>query len=590
MFNSNIKLYRLFLCLFSMTLAISCEIRADSPVQSIIPTPSKVSFDNGRVKISSTTRIIASENELLPLAQLLSQEVYMLSGQKAKVSISSADSGDILLSYDRSLKKEEYKLTVKDKVIIEGGNYQAVCLGTASLLQSLFFEDGQMEIYKQSINDQPDSAYRGLMIDLARQWHSIETLKKIVTLCRVYKVRYLQLHLTDDPSFTFPCKAYPKLPTRGRHYSIADLKDLVAFADKRGVTLIPEFDGPGHSTAMRKARPDLFGPSSLKVMDLSKDDIYGPLETIVAEMCDIFKSSPYFHIGGDEAHFAILEKQKATVQAVKDRGFDETHDLFLEYIVKMNDIVKRQGKQTIAWESFKGTGSAKVQIPKDILMVGWETKYQLPQNLVANGYEVVNASWKPLYITGGRRWGQKYIYDWNIYRWENWWDKAPSHIPIQLEETDRIIGGQMCCWEMPGRIEVSALRVRLPAVSERLWSIKTKGSYEAFKKRWRRIDDVYQKLMYPFEVKASGLLHPDYMGHTVEKENWFRGSIELELLPAIKGVTLHYTTNRSIPTAKSAKCPAKLTFIKTTDLKVQAFDSNGKKLGRMFWERYISRK
>src|SRR5690606_20752452 len=115
-----------------------------------------------------------------------------------------------------------------------------------SLLQSLSVNGNIICWQNGFINDRPDFHFRGLMIDLARRKHDIATIKRVILLCRFYKINYLQLHLTDENYFTFPSKAFPQLPTKGWYYSEAELLDLISFADARGVQLIPELEVPGH--------------------------------------------------------------------------------------------------------------------------------------------------------------------------------------------------------------------------------------------------------------------------------------------------------------------------------------------------------
>jgi N-acetyl-beta-hexosaminidase len=104
-----------------------------------------------------------------------------------------------------------------------------------------------------TVMDSPAKPYRGVMIDVARRHNSIEDLRKCVVLCRLYKVRYMHLHLSDDHAWTFPSTAFPKRGSSNRGfegpapkvYNLADLKDLVRFPDRRGITLIPEMGFPG---------------------------------------------------------------------------------------------------------------------------------------------------------------------------------------------------------------------------------------------------------------------------------------------------------------------------------------------------------
>ena len=103
------------------------------------------------------------------------------------------------------------------------------------------------------------------MIDLARMWHDVPTLKNVIDMAAFYKINYLQLHLSDDQSFTFPMEKFPKIATPDRPYSKQDFRDLVKYADDRGIIIIPELDVPGHSRQLVEIYPEIFGVNNGKI-------------------------------------------------------------------------------------------------------------------------------------------------------------------------------------------------------------------------------------------------------------------------------------------------------------------------------------
>ena len=249
-------------------------------------------------------------------------------------------------------KGEAHRVMVGEKALVQGGNYGTVALGTVTLLQSVMRRDGQVWIPRLVVTDEPATAYRGLLVDVARRYHSIDNLKQMVQLCRLYKVRYLQLHLTDDQSFMFPSRAYPQLATQNQHggktYTLDELKDLVAYADARNVTIIPEYEVPGHSAAANRAMPDLFIIKGTKPyehhasINFAKDEVMQAVATIVGEMCEVFRSTPYFHIGGDEADLALADQNADFQAAFKKYNLPNQHQLYRKFVVDMNEIVKKQ--------------------------------------------------------------------------------------------------------------------------------------------------------------------------------------------------------------------------------------------------------
>ena len=568
------------LCVLLNSGCITAE-PVDVPAVSLIPWPQALEISGGSLELTPAGRVVYTSKELSPLADLLCDELYQVTSMKLSATDTPAKAGDIVLTIDPSLDGQTHVFGVTDRVVIAANNYKNTAMASVSLLQAIQMKGDQAVVPKLSMTDTPHSRYRSLLVDVARQPHTIDTLKQCVVMCRLYKVNFLQLHLTDDQSFTFESKAFPQLASPGRHFTQAELKDLVAFADVRGVTLIPEFDAPGHTSSLRRAMPDLFGRVGLSVVNLGKEEVYDALFTIVNEMCDVFDSSPYFHIGADEAYFAELAKDEIALKAVKDKGYDSVHDLFLEFVVRMNDRIKANGKQTVMWESFQGKGSRKVTVPNDILIMAWETLYQLPQSLLDNDYTILNVSWKPTYITPGRRWNPDYIYGWNMFRWENHWKIAPSYNPIQLKPypNDRIIGGMMCSWEGRDEMQVPAIRLRLAPLCERFWTPDGKLPYDHFAARFKQTDQVLQKLICPMAFQARGLTEPDYVGPFYNRENYFAAPMQLTLEPLVKDTTVRYTLDGSVPTNESALYSKPILIDQNTTVRTQVYDADGEKLG-----------
>ncbi len=558
-----------------------CGEDSGVPEVELIPWPQEIEVLKGHLELTADSRIVYGNHDLQELAEVLCQELYQVTGLALSPSAKTAGEGDILIEIDSALDGETYTFNISDHVEIRGANHKNTAMASATLLQVAKRQGKRVLLPKMAIKDWPHSPYRSLLIDIARQPHTIDTLKQCIVLCRLYKINSLQLHLSDDQSFAFECKAFPKLASEGRHFTQEELKDLVAFADARGVTLIPELDAPGHTTAMRRAMPELFGRPGLSVINIAKEEVLTAMETIIEELCGIFHSSDYFHIGADEAYFAELAKDELAKKALREKGYHDVHDLFYDYIVRMHEKVKRLGKQTVMWESFPGRGSKRVEIPRDILVMAWETAYQLPESLLNNGYDIVNVSWKPLYLTPGWRWDPEYIYDWNMYRWENHWQVAPSYVPIQLEPypNDRILGGMMCSWESSDEMEVPGVRLRLAPMSERIWSPNQKHPYEHFARRFAHTDQVLQRLIRPVVVDVEGLTEPDYVGPFYNKENYFGRGITVTMTSAVPETQIYYTLDGTIPTKNSVRYREPLVIDTTATLRTQVYDTAGKKLG-----------
>lgn len=436
---------------------------------ALLPAPRSVEGTGGTLALPDTLACGVADERLRPLIPVIDYEYRMLTGGRV---VAAGAGAPCRLSLDASLTDEEYRLEIDDAVDVTGGSYRAVAMGTVTLMQMLRTDAGAAALPTGTIRDRPDRGYRGLLIDLARQWHDVPVIEQVILLARWYKINHLQLHLTDDPLFTFPTGSFPQLPTPGRHYTKEQLRRLDEFARDRGVTLVPEIDVPGHAGQFVARMPELFGIRDRErnrgTLNMGREQVYEALDTILGEVAEVFRTSPYIHIGADEANFQHHADDPDVQRYLAEHGLVDVDELYRHFLVRMNEIVKRHGKQTIVWEGFHREG--EVEIPRDVVVMAWETLYQLPQDLLADGYTLINVSWKPLYVAGSRKWEPEYIYDWNLWRWENWLPAAPSYAPIQLEPTEQVIGASMASWDQPQHLEILTLRRRLPAMSERVWS------------------------------------------------------------------------------------------------------------------------
>jgi hexosaminidase len=454
----------------------------------------------GRLTLNTECQIVAADESLIPLANVASEEMRLLFGAKCRVVRDGAENGAITLKIDKRLGSEAYELEVRDGAVVKGGSYKGVVWGLVTLLQSANADSGKVVVPQMKIADRPFAEYRGLVIDLARRWHPIETVKQVVVLAHWYKIGYLQLHFTDNESWTFPSTAYPKLATPGRQYTLDQLRDLESYAAARGVTILPSLEMPGHSGAVVSALPTLVGDDPL-VPDTGalcpgRESTYKYAETLVGEVCDVFRSTPYYHIGGDEVNMSAWAKCKHCIGFRKQHDIESDEELYRYFLVRLNDIVKKHGKRMIVWEGFKAKG--KIPVPKDITVMEFESYYELPQNYTAAGYKVINTAWQPLYVVNARKWSPEKILSWDMYHWENWVPYSAAYGKgIDVPPTPLVIGAQMCAWEQAANIEIPTLRERLAAMSERLWDHKTRRTFADFSARLKSTDSKLTKLLQP---------------------------------------------------------------------------------------------
>jgi hexosaminidase len=550
---------------------VATGLPAESPGPALVPWPQSVTLAGGGHVLTPVNRVLATDARLAPLAQVLSDEIYLSTAVRLMPASGASKAGDIVLRLNDAVTADEgYRLSVNATgIVVEGKTYRGVAWGTATLLQAIESAGGKLRVPAMTISDQPVAKYRGLLIDVGRQWHPVESMRPLIEMCRLYKINYMQLHLNDNTAgnvMAFPSKAFPQMASsrKGNRmtYTLEEITGLVKYADERGVTLVPELSGPGaHAGPMRL----LSGRGN--TMDVWNEKTYGSLAVLFAEVAAVFKSSPYIHLGGDEGSFGHLGKSPEEIAYKESKGI-KTGPLNY-YLSRMDAIVKKLGKQTICWEGFGGDGGG---LPKDIIVMPYESQFNPANKLVKNGFSVINTAWKPLYVVGGRRWDPEYIYDsWNMWLWEH---HVNTKCHIQLKETDPVIGAQICAWEQSADVELPSTRPRVPVISERTWNPKLGKTYADFAPRAVKTDALLDRLHGVVDIRAAGVAGSENRGFL-----HFLDSVKVTLAPLPLGV-LRYTIDGSDPTNASPAYSTPITLTRSNTKHEKLFyNSRTKRFG-----------
>lgn len=498
----------------------ACSLEAGARAPALVPWPKAVSMSAGNLMLAPGNRVTAASSELAPLAGVFADEFDAVFGIRLGTQRDHRGAGSILLRLNPTMKGEGYLLTVtRERAVVEGADYAAVAAGTVTLLQAAVGETPErVSIPCMSVHDEPFVPYRGLLVDVARREHSLDSLKQMVVLCRLYKIRYLQLHLFDDQGIKFPSSRFPLLTTMnhsGRAYTLDELRELEHYSQDRGVTIIPELEIPGHEGAMNRAMPDLFLIRGTKpyehhaTINWAKPEVMEALDVLIGEICAVFQATPYFHIGGDEADFTLAHQNADFIRRFKELGYEEPHDaqdtyqLYRRLLRDLDELLRtKYDRQMLCWEGFhRDLSPAPLEpIPKHIPVMAFENRYYRADHLAADGYTVINTAWNPLYVVNDLHCTPEQIYSWNLYRFGCFqpdWEKITW---VSVPETTPILGAQMCSWEQPQTIELSSLRKRLPAMSERIWNPKAGKSVEDFLARLDQTDALLNRLVGSVET------------------------------------------------------------------------------------------
>jgi hexosaminidase len=585
---------------------------AESPVPLLVPLPKTLTMGQGALTLDNESHIRSDSAELLPLAKILAMEIRQLTGvelstgERRPTGAGARPAGyhdpiDIVLQLDPKLKGEAYTLDAKDSatpagttgaVTVAGGNYQSVASGTATLLQALQFANGVLTFPRMHVADEPVYHYRGALIDPGRKYHSPGGIEQVIELCRLYKIRYLQLHLTDDQLFMFPSTKFPQLgksnqefarfePGSKPHvapYTLDELKGLETYAKERGVYLVPEIDLPGHSGRLIADAHEIFGvPGNGSTVNIASPKTLDALTTLMNEVIDVFQSTPYVHLGADEVGLGGLDQTPEYKAAQAKFGIKNVHDLYCKFIVDLHGIVAKRGKKCIVWEEAWNAGGA-YPLPKEAIVMSW-THGRNPADIVKSGYQVINASWTPLYIVRGDKRPLEFLFKWQVPMF------GRGHLGddtfTTLTETNQILGTQLCSWENAESIEIQSLRERLALVGEKAWNPAAAGTLADFKTRLAHTDAILERLVNPIDVQVKG--------EFIQDENTFTDPLTVTLVPRIKGGVLKYTLDNSMPNEKWKVYTAPITLDATAHLRAGLFDDKGAQLDHLIG-RWFNRK
>lgn len=407
-----------------------------------------------------------------------------------EMSISVGEKGGIELVYDAFVRKDAYILESADALVIRASDCEGLNYALASALQLLSLNDGELFVQDLVIEDYPEKNFRAFMIDIGYCWHPFDKLLKYVDLCFLYKINHLHMHISDSAIYSLPSKAFPKLPTENKHYTYEQIVELNRYAAARGVLLVPEFECPGHAVSLNRAYPEVFANHADGEMGEFRNELgekidtkalvcagsqvaFEGVKTLLAEIVELFPNAPYIHIGGDEAPYEWWEHCKECRSYMKAHGIADAHELYSEYIGRVTSYVLSLGKTPMVWEGFPKESAHYV--PKETVVIAWESHYQMSYELLANGFKIINASWQPTYLVNSlvSRWGPKDLLNWNVYNWQHWWPKSEARLnPIHIAPTDDVLGATMCSWSLTYEQHIGRLLENFPAFAERTWTVK----------------------------------------------------------------------------------------------------------------------
>ncbi len=507
------------ICLAIMALILSWPVLAQT-AYNIIPAPVSLTPATGVFVVRNGSSIQVSDPEFLPVAEMLAARLNSSAGYSIQVKSGTSSKG-IVFRKDAALASEAYRLEVSpSRVVVTASTGRAAFYAMQSILQLMpagvhgtIPSGTKITIPACKIEDAPRFGYRGLMLDVGRHYFPVADVKRFIDLMAMYKMNMFHWHLTEDQGWRIEIKKYPLLTKissnrkespvghnrenkfdgkpYGGFYTQDEVRDIVAYATARHITVIPEIEMPGHSQAVLAAYPQ-FGWNADRIYPVRSrwgisEDVLFPreetfrfLEDVLTEVMDLFPG-PYIHIGGDECPKTQWKESRFCQDLIKKEGLKDEHELQSWFIRRIDRFITSKGRKLLGWDEILEGG-----LSPNATVMSWRG--------VKGGVEAAKQ-------------GHDVVMSPNSYFYLDYYQGTPAQEPLAIggnlplskcyefepdlpelteAETKHVIGVQANVWTEYIKDLKYAEYMTYPralALAEVAWSPKRAKDYNSFKQR-----------------------------------------------------------------------------------------------------------
>ena len=482
------------------------------PPITVVPRPAFLEQADGWFPARATTPVVTAtpmDPRLAPLVEL----ARAILEDHAPTGDPDAGPISLALAPEGEIAPEGYDLTADGSgVTIRGGGLAGLFYGLQTLRQ-LLPTDGSGRVPAVTIRDAPRFPYRGMHLDVVRHLFPVSFIKRYIDLLARYKLNVFHWHLTDDQGWRLEIKQYPRLAEIGAwrretvvekqfdpyvgdgrpyggYYTQEEVRDIVAYAAERHVTIIPEIELPGHSVAALAAYPELActdGPFEVATVWGVHEDIYCPsertftfLENVLTEVMGLFPS-PYIHIGGDEVPKRRWKESAVAQDVMRREDLKDEAELQSWFVRRIERFLRANGRRLIGWDEILEGGLAP-----DATVMSWRG---MSGGIEAarQGHDVIMTPGSHLYFDhyqGPRETEPLAIGGFTplarVYGFE------PTPPDLTPEEARHVLGAQANVWTeyitTPAQVEYMALP-RMLALAELVWTPAAERAWDDFARR-----------------------------------------------------------------------------------------------------------
>ena len=500
------KQYLPLLVILLCAVVAKAQEATPTPKHNLMPVPASVKFHRERLAVNDSFKVATrghADDRLRAgifrfMKRLEGRTVLTLApgfaqdDQMTQLVVHCEGPGHSLPSVKEN---ESYSIDITSRqVMLKAPTVVGALRGLETLLQLLDADRTGYFFPGVQIEDRPRFPWRGLLIDVARHFSTMEVLKRNLDAMAAVKLNVFHWHLTEDQGFRVESKKFPKLHqlgSDGNYYTQEQIKEIIAYARDRGIRVVPEFDIPGHSTSWLVGYPELGsapGPYTIErrpgifepALDPTREEVYKFLETFLGEMAALFPDE-YLHIGGDENEGKQWDRNPAIQAYMQKNGIKDNHALQAYFNTRLLKILQKHGKKMIGWDEI-----LQPTLPKDVVIHSWRGTAALAEaakkgydGILSNGY----------YIDLIQPASQHYVPD-----------PLPADSTLTPDEAKHVLGGEATMWAewvTPETID-SRIWPRTAAIAERLWSPRNVTD----------VADMYRRLaVISLQLEELGLAH-----------------------------------------------------------------------------------
>lgn len=576
---------------FTLIFFIVCLITNTYAQTNIIPMPQQINLIDGKFVVTSGTAI-SFNGESESVAHHI-KEFFRLSHNIILSDKPTAGTNHIKLILrnveNMDNNPEGYHLLISEnQILIEANDNRGLFYGFQTLkhLTLQTNKKSEVELPAMEIYDYPKFKWRGLNLDCCRHFMSKEFIKRYIDLLALQKMNVLHWHLTEDQGWRIEIKKYPELTqigafrkyedgtVYGGFYTQVDIKEIVKYASERFITVVPEIEMPGHSTAAIATYPNLsctggsFEVGTLwgiykDIYCAGNEETFRFIEDVLSEVIELFPSK-YIHIGGDEAPKDRWQNCPKCQLRIKEENLADEHELQSYFIKRVEKFLNSKGREIIGWDEILEGGLA----PGATVQSWRGTKGAI--DAAKMNHDVIVSPTSHCY------------FDYPIETTDV--PKVYSFNPIPDELTDEeaklVLGSEGNMWTeyAPQHLIDYRLFPRLTALAEVLWTYPVKRNYQDFSNRLQSFYDILDDMNVNYNFEIPPVSFSEYFDSNL---NQFFITADIKQ----NGLELFYTTDNTEPTINSSKYENQIELDKSANIKF-AFYRSGKKVGETIERSY----